>query len=54
MVNNKFILENQYTWYEWIDLIEKEEIKIRIDGKGKAILNILIGQFRRSVNHDSV
>jgi putative transposase len=35
----------QFIYYEWIELLEKEEIKISIDGKGRAIDNIFIERF---------
>jgi len=31
---------SQFTCHEWIELLEKEEIKISMDGKGRAIDNI--------------
>ena len=36
------------------ELLEKEEIKISMDGKGRAIDNILIERFWRSVKWDYV
>lgn len=45
---------SQFTCHEWIDLLEKEEIKISMDGKGRAIDNIFIERFWRSVKWDYV
>lgn len=45
---------SQFTCREWIDLLEKEEIKISMDGKGRAIDNIFIERFWRSVKWDYV
>lgn len=39
---------------EWIELIEEEEIKISMDGRGRAIDNIFIERFWRSVKWDYV
>jgi len=38
----------------WIEFLEKEEIKISMDGKGRAIDNIFIERFWRSVKYDYV
>jgi len=35
----------QFTCHEWIELLENEEIKISMDGKGRAIDNIFIERF---------
>lgn len=45
---------SQFTCHEWIDLLEKEEIKISMDGKGRAIDNVFIERLWRSVKHDYV
>ncbi len=45
---------SQFTCHEWIELLEKEEIKISMDGKGRAIDNIFIERFWRSVKYDYV
>jgi putative transposase len=45
---------SQFTCHEWIELLEKEEIKISMDGKGRAIDNIFIERFWRSVKWDYV
>jgi len=45
---------SQFTCHEWIELLEKEDIKISMDGKGRAIDNIFIERFWRSVKWDYV
>jgi putative transposase len=45
---------SQFTCHEWIEFLEKEEIKISMDGKGRAIDNIFIERFWRSVKYDYV
>ena len=45
---------SQFTCHEWIEFMEKEEIKISMDGKGRAIDNIFIERFWRSVKYDYV
>jgi len=45
---------SQFTCHEWIELLETEEIKISMDGKGRAIDNIFIERFWRSVKWDYV
>ena len=45
---------SQFTCHEWIELLEKEEIRISMDGKGRAIDNIFIERFWRSVKWDYV
>jgi len=45
---------SQFTCHEWIELLEKEEIKISMDGKGRAIDNIFIERLWRSVKYDYV
>jgi putative transposase len=45
---------SQFTCHQWIDLLDKEEIKISMDGKGRAIDNIFIERFWRSVKWDYV
>ena len=45
---------SQFTCHEWIEYLEKEEIKISMDGKGRAIDNIFIERFWRSVKYDYV
>ncbi len=44
----------QFTCNEWIEYLEKEEIKISMDGKGRAINNIFIERLWRSVKYDYV
>jgi putative transposase len=45
---------SQFTCNEWIEYLEKEEIKISMDGKGRAINNIFIERLWRSVKYDYV
>ena len=45
---------SQFTCNEWIEYLEKEEIKISMDGKGRAIDNIFIERLWRSVKYDYV
>jgi putative transposase len=45
---------SQFTCHEWIELLEKEEIKISMDGKGRAIDNIFIERFWRTVKWDYI
>ena len=45
---------SQFTCHEWIEYLEKEEIKISMDGKGRAIDNIFIERLWRSVKYDYV
>jgi putative transposase len=45
---------SQFTCKDWIKLLEKEGIQISMDGKGRAIDNIFIERFWRSVKYDHV
>jgi len=45
---------SQFTCNEWIEYLEKEEIKISMDGKGRAADNIFIERLWRSVKYDYV
>jgi len=45
---------SQFTCHEWVEYLEKEEIKISMDGKGRAIDNIFIERFWRSLKYDYV
>jgi len=45
---------SQFTCDSWIEYLEEEEIKISMDGKGRAIDNIFIERFWRSVKYDYV
>lgn len=45
---------SQFTCNEWIEFLEQEGIKISMDGKGRAIDNIFIERFWRSVKYDYV
>lgn len=44
----------QFTCKDWIEYLEKEEIQISMDGKGRAIDNIFIERLWRSVKYDYV
>lgn len=44
----------QFTCKEWIGLLEKEDVKISMDGKGRAIDNVFIERLWRSVKYDYV
>lgn len=41
---------SQFTCAKWIDYLEQEQIKISMDGKGRAIDNIYIERLWRTVN----
>jgi putative transposase len=43
-----------FTCEDWISYLESEGIEISMDGKGRAIDNIFIERFRRSVKYDYV
>lgn len=45
---------SQFTCKEWIEYLNQEEIKISMDGKGRAIDNIFIERLWRSVKYDYV
>jgi len=45
---------SQFTCNDWLEYLEKEEIKISMDGKGRAIDNIFIERLWRSVKYDYV
>jgi len=45
---------SQFTCDLWIELLEKEEIKISMDGKGRAIDNIFIERFWRTIKVDYI
>jgi len=45
---------SQFTCHEWIEFLEQEGIRISMDGKGRAIDNIFIERFWRSVKYDYV
>lgn len=44
----------QFTCKEWIEILDKEDIKISMDGKGRAIDNVFIERLWRSVKYDYV
>lgn len=45
---------SQFTCQEWIEYLESEQIKISMDGKGRAIDNIFIERLWRSVKYDYI
>ena len=45
---------SQFTCEDWIIYLEQEEIQISMDGKGRAIDNIFIERFWRSLKYDHV
>ncbi len=45
---------SQFTCKDWIELLEKENIQISMDGKGRATDNIFIERLWRSVKYDHV
>lgn len=45
---------SQYTSKRWIEYLENEGIKISMDGKGRAIDNIFIERFWRTVKQDYI
>jgi putative transposase len=48
------VQSGQFSYHEWIEYLEMEEIKISLDGKGRATDNIFIERFWPSVKHDYV
>ncbi len=45
---------SQFTCEEWVKYLNLEDVKISMDGKGRAIDNIFIERFWRSVKYDHV
>jgi len=45
---------SQFTCKEWVEVLGKHDIKISMDGKGRAIDNIFIERFWRTVKYDHV
>lgn len=45
---------SQFTCEDWIDAMTKEDITISMDGKGRAVDNIFIERFWRSLKYDHV
>lgn len=45
---------SQFTCSEWVEHLNTEDIKISMDGKGRAIDNIFIERFWRSLKYDYV
>lgn len=44
----------QFTCKEWVSLLKENDIKISMDGKGRAIDNIYIERFWRTIKYDYV
>jgi putative transposase len=45
---------SQFTCEDWVEYLKTEDIKISMDGKGRAIDNIFIERFWRSLKYDHV
>lgn len=45
---------SQFTCKEWIELLQKEDVQISMDGNGRAIDNVFIERLWRSVKYDYV
>jgi putative transposase len=45
---------SQFTCEQWVDYLKEEDIRISMDGKGRAIDNIFIERFWRSLKYDYV
>ena len=45
---------SQYTCQGWISCLRKNDVKISMDGKGRAIDNIFIERFWRTIKYDYV
>jgi len=45
---------SQFTCDSWIELLEREEIKISMDGKGRALDNVYIERFWRTIKYDYI
>lgn len=45
---------SQFTCVDWVDYLKEEGIKISMDGKGRAIDNIFIERFWRTIKYDYV
>lgn len=45
---------SQFTCENWVDYLKQEEIQISMDGKGRAIDNIFIERFWRTLKYDHV
>jgi len=45
---------SQFTCEQWVDYLKEEDIRISMDGKGRAIDNIFIERFWRSLKYDHV
>ena len=44
----------QFTSTGWIECLEVNQVKISMDGKGRAIDNIIVERFWRSLKHESI
>ena len=42
---------SQFTCLDYIDLLKKEGVKIGMDGKGRALDNIYIERFQRTIKY---
>jgi putative transposase len=45
---------SQFTCEQWVDYLKEEDIRISMDGKGRAVDNIFIERFFRSLKYDYV
>ncbi len=45
---------SQFTCKDWIELLNKNEIRISMDGKGRAIDNVFIERFWRTIKYDHI
>ncbi len=45
---------SQFTCISWVEFLEKEDVKISMDGKGRAIDNIYIERFWRTIKVDYI
>ena len=45
---------SQYTSNDFIDLLKKNEVKISMDGKGRALDNIFIERFWRTIKREHI
>lgn len=44
----------QFTSNAWIEIVEKNEIKVSMDGKGRWVDNVIIERFWRTIKHEHV
>ncbi|WP_169734658.1 DDE-type integrase/transposase/recombinase [Maribacter antarcticus] len=45
---------SQYTHTQYIDVLKNHEIQISMDGKGRALDNIYIERFRKSITYEKI